>query len=107
MQSVPSSKTFGLSVCDDWSLFASTFVMMLNGRPDDSSTIGATVKSEKIFAQVFPFLQLFGEAIKPLKTKRCRWSNSESDRSARKFPVSCGIKSVCRSDESSIECDHV
>ena len=36
---------------------------------------------------MLPDASASGELKTPLKTKRCRWSNSESERSARKFVI--------------------
>src|SRR5580765_1039399 len=104
IQREPSLFNVGRSVWVDWSLFASTLVIILNGRPDENSIIGATVKSDRNFSQPLPLRHSMGEFIAPLNTKRCRWSNNELALSALKLFTSCAISRVCRSDESSIEC---
>src|ERR687883_1421732 len=106
--SVPSAATLGRSFELCRSRFWSVPVRMLNGRPEEISTIGETVKSErKRWPKSVALRHDGGDATTALKTKRWRWSKSESERSARKLRLFCGFKSVCKSDESSIECDHV
>src|SRR5438128_11943177 len=64
-------------------------VKILNGRPEEISTIGARVKSDKKRCRLLDDLRHdTGEVRTPLKTKRCRWSKSELARSARKFRLS-------------------
>src|SRR4051812_3694882 len=104
---VPSGNTDGRSFVLWKSPFASPTARMLNGRPELISTIGEYVKPCMNLRIVSPLRQSDGAVKTPLKTNLCLWSNSESERSARKLKLSCGLSSVCRSDESSIECDHV
>ena len=72
--------------------------MMLNGRPELISTIGANVNPCRNLWNAVPERQRSGEPITPLKTKRCRWSNSESARSARKF--GCPAASAVSADRT-------
>ena len=60
--SVPSASTDGRSVWFDWSLFVSWLLRMLNGRPDEISKIGATVKFERNAMKPISLTQLLGEA---------------------------------------------
>src|SRR5438105_6874139 len=69
---VPSASTDGRSVWFDWSLFVSWLLRMLNGRPDDTSKIGAIVKRDKPRCMPPSEAQLLGDAITALKTKRWR-----------------------------------
>lgn len=85
----------------------STPESMLNGRPDDISKMGATMKSAKTVRHPPPPRQEAGEASTPLKTKRWRWSNKESARSRSRRVTSCGSRSVCKSEESSMACAQV
>src|SRR5258708_24421124 len=102
-----SACTLGRSLVLEKSRLASPTARMLNGRPEESSTIGARKKPRMNDLNPPADFHSFGAENTPLKTKRCRWSNSELDRSARKLVLSCGFSSVCKSDESSIECDQV
>src|SRR5215213_6827890 len=106
--SVPSLATDGRSF-ELWrSALVSVPVRMLKGRPEEISRIGAMEKSaRKRCAKLSPLRHEEGEPRTALKTKRWRWSKSESERSQRRQLLFCGFKSVCRSDDSSIECDHV
>src|SRR5216684_3156452 len=104
---LPSDSTVGRSLVLWKSPLASPTARMLNGRPDESSIIGDSEKPRRNDLTPPADFHSFGAENTPLKTKRCRWSNSELDRSPRKLVLSCGFRSVCKSDESSIECDQV
>src|SRR5262249_18805785 len=66
------ARTDGRSVWFDWSLFVSWLLKILNGRPDEISKIGASVKSDMNFCQPLPERHVAGEAKTALKTNRCR-----------------------------------
>src|SRR5438270_9863918 len=106
-ESLPLESTDGRSVFEVRSLFVSCPVRMLKGRPEDISKMGATMKSAKKLRQPPSPRQVAGDASTPLKTKRWRWSNKESARSRSSRVTSCGSRSVCKSDESSMACDQV
>src|ERR1041385_5433349 len=69
---VPSDNTDGRSVWFDWSLFVSWLLRMLKGRPDETSKMGESVKSERNWCHPSPLLHPPGDASTPLNTKRWR-----------------------------------
>src|SRR2546423_2405171 len=104
----PLASTLGRSFELCRSPLVSEPVVIWKGRPDEIPKIGDKVKSaRKRYMPLSPLRHSAGEASTPLKTKRWRWSKSELARSRRKLRLSCGLSSVCKSEESSIECDQV
>jgi epoxyqueuosine reductase len=77
-QSEPSALALGRSVDVDWSLLASTLLMILNGRPDESSISGAIVKSAKNFFQPLSPLRHEENAVKG-KVSRYAWGDDYHD----------------------------
>ena len=78
-------------------------VMTLNGRPEENSTMGESVKSpKKRLKNPSPDLPL-GDCRTALVTQRWRWSFTELARSSLGKRLSCGSSGDCRSVESSIE----
>src|SRR5260370_34596782 len=80
-------------------------VSTVNGRPEATSTIGATVKLAKNFLiKLSPECE--SEIWKtPLVTQRCRWSKLEFERSRFGKRLSCGSSHGCKSVELSIAGD--
>src|SRR5947208_6157480 len=82
-------------------------VMTLNGRPEENSTMGESVKSpKKCFKAPSPDLAL-PDWKTALVTQRWRWSFTELARSSLGKRLSCGSSGDCRSVESSIEWEYV
>src|SRR5512140_460015 len=79
---------------------------MSKRRPDPTSTMGAKVQSLKNLLKK-PLPQRRPELYTALKTKRCRWSKIEVERSALGLSAFCTDSGVSRSVESSIACDQV
>src|SRR6266508_2046886 len=76
---LPSDKTVGRSLVLWKSPLASPTARMLNGRPDETSIIGAKEKPRNHDFSPPADFHVSGAEKTPLKTNRCRWSNSESD----------------------------
>src|SRR5262249_47761732 len=85
----------------------SSLVMILNGRPEETSMIGATVNPLMKWAHAL--LPLFEAPVlnTALVTQRWRWSFTEFPRSRLANRLSCGSRVDCRSVPLSIECDQV
>src|SRR5215472_14445045 len=82
-------------------------VITLNGRPEESSTIGESVKSpKKRLKTLSPDLAL-PDWNTALVTQRWRWSLSELERSRSGKRLSCGSSGDCKSVESSMEWEKV
>src|SRR6185503_14877516 len=76
---LPSANTVGRSLVLWKSPLASPTARILNGRPDEISTIGANEKSRSHDFTPPADFHSEGAEKTPLKTKRCRWSNNESE----------------------------
>src|SRR5206468_8684968 len=103
---VPGATITGRSVPELRSKLRSMLVMMLNGRPEFRSMIGASDQLLKSLPTK-PLPSTLPDCSTPLKTKRWRWSKSELERSAFGSKLFCGASGDCKSVESSIACDHV
>src|SRR5258708_32826563 len=81
-------------------------VSSVNGRPEATSTIGATVKLAKNFLiKLSPECE--SELWKtPLVTQRCRWSKLEFERSRFGKRLSCGSSQRCQSVAPATAGDH-
>src|SRR5437763_7808323 len=89
----------GRPVNDESCILSPLPVMMLNGRPEFTSTIGANVQSLISFLpNPPPRCPVWYTA---LNTKRWRWSKSDDERSSLGKKLSCGVSVDCRSVESS------
>src|SRR5215471_2123846 len=82
-------------------------VTTVKGFPEDTSTIGARVKSLNSLRAQFESFDALAVWNTALFTQRWRWSKLELERSRFGKRLSCGSSKVCRSVESSISCDHV
>src|SRR5260370_1885440 len=87
-QNLRSACTLGRSLVLWKSPLASPTARMLKGRPEETSTIGDSEKPRMRDLTPPADFHSLGAENTPLKTKRCRWSNSELDRSARKLVLS-------------------
>jgi hypothetical protein len=104
---VPLAATEGRACDAPRSSRVSSPVMTLNGRPEESSTIGESVKSPtKCLKIPSPDLAL-PDWKTALVTQRWRWSLTELERSRKGKRLSCGSSGDCKSVESSMEWEKV
>ena len=105
---MPSAAKLGRSFEPCKSPLLSEPVKMLKGRPEGvRGSRDSKVRKEPLrrARRAAPFSR---ELSAPLKTIDDAGQTANRARlSARTSRLSCGLRSVCRSDESSIECDHV